>query len=172
MSVTTMRVPGVHGATKRARCSRREETDAEYRLWYRLSGRELGGFKFVRQVPLGPYVVDFLCRSRRLIVELDGEQHAENARCDEQLPERHGYSVLRFWNRGAAGARSGSRRDPGRPRGEQMESRVDCASSDRSPVGSRDASPAGRGRRDAAARSPSPVLISYFASACTVGSCG
>ena len=88
------------GATARARWPRREETDAEAQLWKRLSGRELGGYKFVRQVPLGPYVVDFLCRSKRLVVELDGEQHADNLRDKVRtaLLNREGYSVLRFWN--------------------------------------------------------------------------
>jgi very-short-patch-repair endonuclease len=88
------------GATRRARQLRRDETDAERRLWYRLSGRELGGYKFVRQIPLGPYVVDFLCRSERLVVEVDGEQHAEDkgdARRTAWLND-NGYSVLRFWN--------------------------------------------------------------------------
>ena len=88
------------GATPRARYLRREETDAEYRLWRRLSGRELGGYKFVRQVPLGPYIVDFLCRAERLVSEIDGEQHAENERdaCRTAFLNEDGYSVLRFWN--------------------------------------------------------------------------
>jgi very-short-patch-repair endonuclease len=88
------------GATARARQLRRDETDAEYKLWYRLRGREIGGYKFVRQVPLGPYVVDFLCRSKRLIVEIDGEQHVDSERDASRTVwlNRHGYSVLRFWN--------------------------------------------------------------------------
>ena len=88
------------GATKRARFFRREETDAEYRLWRRLSGRELGGYKFVRQAPLGSYVVDFLCRSKRLVVEIDGEQHAgrEKDIVRTAFLNQNGYSVLRFWN--------------------------------------------------------------------------
>ena len=93
----THRLPG---ATSHARRLRREQTDAENRLWYRLSGRELGTYKFVRQVPLGPYVVDFLCRSESLVVELDGEQHADSEKDAVRtafLNER-GYSVLRFWN--------------------------------------------------------------------------
>ena len=47
-------------------------------LWARLRGRQLGGFKFVRQEPIGQYYVDFVCRERRLIIELDGGQHAES----------------------------------------------------------------------------------------------
>ena len=88
------------GATSRARWLRREQTDAEFRLWRRLSGRELGGFNVVRQAPLGPYVVDFLCRSKRLVVELDGEQHVDSGRDETRTAylNRHGYAVLRFWN--------------------------------------------------------------------------
>jgi very-short-patch-repair endonuclease len=54
----------------------------------------------VRQVPLGPYVVDFLCRAERLVVELDGEEHAENERDLRRTAwlNEHGYSVWRFWN--------------------------------------------------------------------------
>ncbi len=93
----THRLPGT---TNQARRLGREETDAEYRLWYRLRGRELGGYKFIRQVPLGPYVVDFLCRSESLIVELDGEQHAQSAKDSVRTAflNQRGYSVLRFWN--------------------------------------------------------------------------
>ncbi len=88
------------GATARARSLRRDETDAEYRLWRRLSGRELGGYKFVRQVPLGPYIVDLLCKAERLVIEIDGEQHADNERDVRRTAflNENGYSVLRFWN--------------------------------------------------------------------------
>ena len=88
------------GATSRARHLRAEQTDAEYCLWKRLSGRELGGYKFVRQVPLGPYIVDFLCRSERLVVEVDGEQHAFGDADQRRTAwlNGSGYSVLRFWN--------------------------------------------------------------------------
>jgi len=60
----------------------------------------LAGFKFVRQKPIGPYVVDFVCREKRLVIEVDGGQHAENsgdAARDRRLAE-HRYGVLRFWN--------------------------------------------------------------------------
>jgi very-short-patch-repair endonuclease len=79
---------------------RQKETDADAKLWYRLSGRELAGYKFVRQAPLGPYVVDFLCRAERLVVEIDGEQHANSDADDARTAylNRNGYSVLRFWN--------------------------------------------------------------------------
>src|SRR5215469_14280694 len=86
--------------TGRARRLRRDSTEAEKRLWYRLRARQIEGAKFVRQDPIGPYVVDFACRQRRLIVELDGGQHATDTRDavrDQWLSER-GYRVLRFWN--------------------------------------------------------------------------
>ncbi|MBX3576773.1 MAG: endonuclease domain-containing protein [Rhizobiaceae bacterium] len=87
-------------ATSRARRLRANDTEPEYRFWGELRGRRLNGYKFVRQVPLGPYVVDFLCRERLLVVELDGSQHAGSigdARRDLWL-NGQGYSVLRFWN--------------------------------------------------------------------------
>ncbi|TIM09255.1 MAG: DUF559 domain-containing protein [Mesorhizobium sp.] len=66
------------GATARARKLRVNETEAEYRLWGELRGRHLNGYKFVRQVPLGPFIADFVCREKGLIVELDGSQHADS----------------------------------------------------------------------------------------------
>jgi very-short-patch-repair endonuclease len=83
-----------------ARWLRRSATDAERRLWYRLRSRQIDGAKFVRQEPIGPYIVDLVCRERRLIVEVDGGQHATDPRDagrDRWLAER-GYRVLRFWN--------------------------------------------------------------------------
>ena len=75
-------------------------TDAERRLWYRLRAHRFEGHKFKRQVPIGPYVVDFACLGRRLVVEVDGGQHAENSRDalrDAYLKDE-GFRVLRFWN--------------------------------------------------------------------------
>ncbi|ODN72037.1 hypothetical protein A6302_00662 [Methylobrevis pamukkalensis] len=88
------------GATLRARDLRRKQTEPERILWNHLRDRRLEGFKFARQVPIGPYVADFACRDRRLIVELDGSGHADSAH-DAIRTARlnaHGYSVLRFWN--------------------------------------------------------------------------
>jgi very-short-patch-repair endonuclease len=75
-------------------------TDAERRLWRLLRDRRLSGLKFRRQVPVGPYIVDFLCVAARLIVEADGSQHAENARDEvrDAYLTREGWKVLRFWN--------------------------------------------------------------------------
>ncbi len=69
-------------------------------LWSRLRSRQLGGFKFVRQEPIGRYLADFVCRERRLVVEVDGGQHAESSsdrHRDAELATL-GYRVVRFWN--------------------------------------------------------------------------
>ncbi len=86
--------------TSRARRLRRHSTKAELRLWNRLRSRVLHGHKFVRQEPIGPYVVDFVCRERRLVIEVDGGQHAtdpKDAIRDKWFMDRQ-YRVLRFWN--------------------------------------------------------------------------
>jgi very-short-patch-repair endonuclease len=87
-------------ATARARALRVDDTEPEYRFWGELRGRRLNGYKFVRQVPLGPYIVDFLCRERYLVVELDGAQHSESRHdmVRDQWLNAQGYSVLRLWN--------------------------------------------------------------------------
>src|SRR4051794_9730961 len=88
--------------TRRARSLRKNATEAEQRLWRHLRGRYLEAFKFRRQRPVGPYIVDFICMECGLIVEVDGGQHAEVRKSyDEQRDaylHRHGYRVLRFWN--------------------------------------------------------------------------
>ena len=84
----------------RPRQLRRTASVAENRLWYVLRNRGLGGWKFVRQLPIGPYIADFACREAALVIEVDGGQHAENG-ADEKRTEflnAEGYSVLRFWN--------------------------------------------------------------------------
>jgi very-short-patch-repair endonuclease len=86
--------------TERARRLRGASTDAEGVLWYRLRARRLNGHKFVRQEPIGPYTVDFICRESRLVVEVDGGQHADSQHDvvrDKWLTD-HNYRVLRFWN--------------------------------------------------------------------------
>ncbi|MBL8710053.1 MAG: endonuclease domain-containing protein [Rhodospirillaceae bacterium] len=86
--------------TAQARALRRNATDAEKKLWSLLRDRRLVGWKFRRQVPLGPYVVDFYCSEARLVVEADGGQHA-NSCSDEHRTAwlgRNGYRVKRYWN--------------------------------------------------------------------------
>ncbi len=86
--------------TSLARQLRKNSTRAERKLWRYLRSRSLAGYKFVRQEPIGPYVVDFVCRERRLVIEVDGGQHADNARdvVRERWLVAHRYRVLRFWN--------------------------------------------------------------------------
>ena len=87
--------------TSTAQRLRKNRTDAEIRLWQHLRRRQLDGSRFRQQVPLGPYVVDFLCVKSRLMIELDGGQHAMNAEADKKRTawlESRGFRVLRFWN--------------------------------------------------------------------------
>lgn len=88
------------GATGLARRLRQNETEAEYYLWSDLRNRRLNGHKFSRQIPLGPYIADFICRDKSLIIELDGSQHADSQHdlIRTQWLNANGYSVLRFWN--------------------------------------------------------------------------
>jgi very-short-patch-repair endonuclease len=85
--------------TDRARELRLNLTDAERHLW-RYLRRHTFGASFRKQVPIGSFVVDFACLSRRLVIEIDGGQNLENAedlRRDRWLRDQ-GYRVLRFWN--------------------------------------------------------------------------
>jgi very-short-patch-repair endonuclease len=87
--------------TTRARTLRRDQTDAERKLWRLISNRQLGGVKFRRQYPIDRYFVDFACREASLVVEVDGGQHAINAAYDAERTEalaRAGWRVIRFWN--------------------------------------------------------------------------
>jgi very-short-patch-repair endonuclease len=80
---------------------RQNQTDVEKKLWHVLKDRRLAGYKFRRQHPIPPYIADFVCIEKKLIVELDGGQHAENAVYDAQRDaalEAQGFFVLRFWN--------------------------------------------------------------------------
>ncbi|SEA36585.1 Very-short-patch-repair endonuclease [Rubrimonas cliftonensis] len=75
-------------------------TDAERALWARLRARGLGGWKFRRQAPLGSFIADFLCAEARLVVEVDGGQHAESLHdaARDALLATKGYCVARYWN--------------------------------------------------------------------------
>jgi very-short-patch-repair endonuclease len=84
----------------RAKSLRRDLTEAEKRLWYLLRAHRFSGVGFRRQVPIGPYIVDFVAHEHRLVIELDGGQHAENRRDverDRWLKSKE-YQVVRFWN--------------------------------------------------------------------------
>ena len=80
---------------------RKEPPEAEKLMWRLLRNRALRGTKFRREHPVGPFIVDFVCLSHRLVIELDGGQHAKETRRDERrtaLLSGRGYRVLRFWN--------------------------------------------------------------------------
>ncbi len=85
-------------------------TDAERRMWFLVRSHQIQGYNFRRQVPIGPYIVDFACLSLKLIIELDGGQHADRAAQDEQRSEylrAQGFRVLRFWNNDVLGNTDG-----------------------------------------------------------------
>jgi very-short-patch-repair endonuclease len=88
---------------ERARELRKNANDAEERLWSLLRGKQLSGYKFRRQYPIGNYIADFACISARLVIEVDGDTHgndeaeARDAKRTEYI-ERLGYRVIRFWN--------------------------------------------------------------------------
>ena len=87
--------------TLRAQQLRREATPAERALWKHLSGKKFGGFKFSRQIPFGLFVCDFLCRSDRLAIELDGESHEMRQQEDadrDRFITKQGVRILRFSN--------------------------------------------------------------------------
>ena len=84
-----------------ARAMRHMPMDAERKFWWQVRDRRLSGFKFKRQIPIGKYIVDFVCVEKRLVVELDGGQHAlqeDYDRIRDKFLEARGYRVLRFWN--------------------------------------------------------------------------
>ena len=84
----------------RARTLRSGMTEAEKRIWYRLRGHRFDRKSFRRQFPIGPYIVDFVCLESRLIIEIDGGQHAASQRdkVREIWLQSQGFTVLRFWN--------------------------------------------------------------------------
>jgi very-short-patch-repair endonuclease len=83
-----------------ARTMRKQPTEAERLLWAMPRDRRFSAFKFRRQVPIGPFIADFLCYEARLIVEADGGQHGESAADARRTSwlERECFHVLRFWN--------------------------------------------------------------------------
>jgi very-short-patch-repair endonuclease len=92
-----------HPNRDRARELHKNMTETEKFVWYRIRREQLGGYKFRRQHPLGPYIADFVCLERKLILELDGGQHAEPGRAGYDARrtawlEQHGDRVFRLWN--------------------------------------------------------------------------
>src|SRR5207253_5810287 len=82
--------------TQRARDLRNDMSGTERRVWYRLRRRQLAGFKFRRQVPIGPYFADFACLSARLVIEVDGPHHLEESDAlKTAYIEARGYRLLR-----------------------------------------------------------------------------
>jgi very-short-patch-repair endonuclease len=88
------------GVTDFARQLRAGENMAEALMWNQLKSRQLGGYKFVRQFPVGPYFADFVCRSKKLVVEIDGSQHAgsEKDNTRDHFMNSSGFTVVRFWS--------------------------------------------------------------------------
>jgi very-short-patch-repair endonuclease len=78
---------------------RNASTPAERKLWSRLRASSLMGYKFSRQISVGPYICDFVCRQAKLVIELDGSQHGEDVDAQRTcFLESQGYFVMRFWN--------------------------------------------------------------------------
>ncbi len=93
---TTAKIVG-----ERARELRGQMTLAEKRLWQQLRAKQMGGLRFRRQEPLGNYIADFYCPTARLVIELDGDSHAERGEADavrDEVLSSEGYTVLRFNN--------------------------------------------------------------------------
>ncbi|HEV2599042.1 endonuclease domain-containing protein [Sphingopyxis sp.] len=92
---------GYKRPTMRSRELRLNATPAERKLWEQLSARKVVGIRFNRQFPIGPFICDFVSRSAKLIIEVDGGQHAvdvEKDRARTAYLEAQGYRVIRFWN--------------------------------------------------------------------------
>jgi very-short-patch-repair endonuclease len=92
---------GYKRPTARSRELRLNATDAERKLWTQLSARKLAGIRFNRQFPIGPFICDFVSRTAKLVIEVDGGQHAVDVAKDEARTaylETRGYRVIRFWS--------------------------------------------------------------------------
>ncbi|MCW0198692.1 endonuclease domain-containing protein [Sphingopyxis sp.] len=92
---------GYKRPTARSRELRLNATNAERRLWQQISARKIAGIRFNRQFPIGPFICDFVSRTARLVIEVDGGQHAVDVAKDQARTaylEARGYRVIRFWN--------------------------------------------------------------------------
>jgi very-short-patch-repair endonuclease len=85
---------------QQAKRLRQQMTDVETKLWYHLRAKRFDGVKFRRQHPIEGYIVDFVCLKKRVVIELDGGQHCDNARDVQRdaVLQAQGFTVLRFWN--------------------------------------------------------------------------
>src|SRR5712691_12948056 len=93
---------------RKARGLRQSSTDAERRMWSALCDRRLWRYKFRRQHPIGGFIVDFACTEYRLVIEVDGGQHAHNADARRTAwLKREGWRVIRFWNNDVLGNTNG-----------------------------------------------------------------
>jgi very-short-patch-repair endonuclease len=93
----------MHPLKPLARSLRRNQTDAERKLWFHLRNRQLAGVKFNRQIPIGKYIADFISYENNLIIEIDGGQHNDDSQKQRDIErskwlKMKGYKVLRFWN--------------------------------------------------------------------------
>lgn len=96
--------------TDKARLLRKNQTDVERLLWQHLRNRQLYNQKFRRQFPIEPNIADFVCLELKLVIELDGGQHADQVNYDEQrrlFLKQRGFKVLRFWNNEVIGNLTG-----------------------------------------------------------------
>ncbi len=87
----------------KARELRSNMTKQELKVWSLIRDRKFYGYRFLRQYPIGNYIVDFICRSKKIIIEIDGGQHNEPEnieydKCRTEYLEWKGYKVIRFWN--------------------------------------------------------------------------
>ena len=92
---------GYKRPTARSRELRLNATEAERKLWTQLSARKIAGVRFNRQFPIGPFICDFVSRSAKLVIEVDGGQHAVDVEKDQARTaylEAQGFRVIRFWN--------------------------------------------------------------------------
>ena len=94
-------MPGKTDLKPIARVLRRQQTDAERKLWRHLRNRQCGGYKFRRQVNIGRYIADLVCLDAKLIIEIDGGHHLQQE-CSDSIRSRdlelRGFRLLRFWN--------------------------------------------------------------------------
>jgi very-short-patch-repair endonuclease len=100
------------GQRRHARELRKKSTDAERLMWGELRDKKLNGFSFKRQVPIGPYIADFACHAKKLVVEIDGGQHfSDEAEREDAVRtaaiEARGFQVIRFGNAEVMGNREG-----------------------------------------------------------------